>query len=302
MPRFAAIDIGSSAVRMLVSDAINEDGSVYFKQVEFIRFPLRIGDDVFTQARIGRVTEEKFLKLMHAFKLLLDLYNPDMYMACATSALRDAKNGKQLAKRAYYNHGLEISIISGEQEASFINLAIASFVGKKNIIHIDVGGGSTEINIFKQGQKIESASFNIGHIRILREKDTASIAHTRQHMEEWLANSMNLLDGPCTGLGTGGNIMKLFNMTEESQSGIVANYGSLLNMRHFINNFSQEDRVKVLKLDRERAEVIIPAADIYLGVMKTARLDEITVPNTGLKEGIIRRLYQEYLRQLDNGH
>src|SRR5689334_1494451 len=169
--KLAAIDIGSNAIRFQVSTALDNAPVVLFKKMEYVRFPLRLGHDVFSTGRISDKSIEKFKKLMRTYKLLLELYEVDDFMFCATSAMRESENGLALVKEVYDELGIEINVIDGNREAEFVNKAITSYLADNTYLHIDVGGGSTELNLYTNGKKIKTRSFKIGSVRVLENFD-----------------------------------------------------------------------------------------------------------------------------------
>lgn len=285
--RLAAIDIGSNAIRFQLVKALEQEDEVYFKKVEYIRFPLRLGEDVFRHQRISHLSEEAFFKLMNAFKLFLELYQVHDYMICATSAMREAVNGAEIAQRIYYALGLKIHIIDGGQEAEMINYAIQRFIPKGNCIHIDVGGGSTEINVYVQEQKVAAESFRMGSVRQLSPDEKFE---TFGRINEWLQQHLRHIEGDVVAIGTGGNINKLFEMAQARQ-GRTIRLEELHRLRRYIEGFSIEERMTMLKMNQDRADVILPAAEIYTTIMQMANIREIQVPNVGLKDGLIYKMY-----------
>ena len=181
--KLAAIDIGSNAIRFQISTVLDHSPNVLFKKLEYVRFPLRLGHDVFSSGKITEKSALKFKKLMKAFRLLIELYEVDDYMFCATSAMRESENGPELAAQVREEIGVEINIIDGNREAEFINRAISSFLSDKSYLHIDVGGGSTELNLYVNGKKIKTRSFKIGSVRVLEHTDSPIMW---QHMEHWV--------------------------------------------------------------------------------------------------------------------
>src|ERR1043165_1950456 len=165
--KLAAVDIGSNAIRFQISTVLDKGPKVLFKKLEYVRFPLRLGHDVFSTNRISDKSIEKFVKLMRTYKLLIELYEADDYMFCATSAMRESENGEELARRVYEELGVTINIITGHEEAEMVNRAIASYLTDQSYIHIDVGGGSTELNLYSGGKKLKTRSFKIGSVRVL---------------------------------------------------------------------------------------------------------------------------------------
>ncbi|MFM8348796.1 MAG: phosphatase, partial [Bacteroidota bacterium] len=210
--KLAAIDIGSNAIRFQISSVLDNGKEVLFKKMEYVRFPLRLGHDVFTHGKISKATADRFVKLMKAYQLLLDLYQADDFMFCATSAMRESENGKELAARVKKEVGVTIHIISGQTEADLINKAIFSYLSRNTTyLHIDVGGGSTEFNIYHNGEKVGSKSFKIGSVRVLEHNDSPEIW---TQMEEWLKVNVRTKHKGVTSVGTGGNISKIYELAK----------------------------------------------------------------------------------------
>ena len=181
--KLAAIDIGSNAIRFQISTVLDNSPQILFKKLEYVRFPLRLGHDVFSTGRISQKSADKFKKLMKAFRLLIELYEVDDYMFCATSAMRESENGAELAAQIQEEVGVFINIIDGNREAEFINRAISSYLSDKSYLHIDVGGGSTELNLYVNGKKIRTRSFKVGSVRVLEHTDSPIMW---QDMEHWV--------------------------------------------------------------------------------------------------------------------
>lgn len=292
--KLAAIDIGSNAIRLQVTTTIRTKGELNFKKVEYLRFPLRLGHDVFTIGAISPAKKSKFKKLMRAFKILIDLYEVDDLMACATSAMREAKNGSDLAKEVEAELGLKIKIIDGAKEAQLINNAISSFLDKKkNYLHIDVGGGSTELTIIKGGQRVVAKSFKIGSVRRLEHHDSPVIW---RNMEKWVKSQMTEPSQKITAVGTGGNINKIFELALK-EPGDKMSIQKIREIQKMIRETSMEDRINELQLNPDRADVIIPASEIYMAVMEWAGARNIIVPDVGLKDGIMQFLYERNTRK-----
>ncbi|MEQ8927332.1 MAG: phosphatase [Fulvivirga sp.] len=286
--KLAAIDIGSNAIRLQVTTTIRTKGQLNFKKLEYVRFPLRLGQDVFNTGSISPEKKAKFKKLMKAFKLLIDLYEVDDYMACATSAMRESKNGADIVKEVEEECKLKIRVIDGANEALLINNAISSFLDKrKNYLHIDVGGGSTELTIIKGGIKVISRSFKVGSVRRLEHHDSPIIW---KNMKKWVIDQCAKYDSPITAVGTGGNINKLFELAMK-QPGEKLGITKLKEVQKFVRNTSIEDRINELQLNPDRADVIVPASEIYIAVMEWAKAKNIIVPEVGLKDGIMQHLY-----------
>jgi exopolyphosphatase/guanosine-5'-triphosphate,3'-diphosphate pyrophosphatase len=287
--KLAAIDIGSNAIRFQVSTALDNTAQVVFKKLEYVRFPLRLGHDVFATGRVSSKSMEKFRKLMAAYKLLLELYEVDDYMFCATSAMREAENGADLAQQVLDELGIVIHIIDGNREAELINRAIHSYLTDKTYLHIDVGGGSTELNLYAAGQKIQTRSFKIGSVRVLEKNDSPQ---AWEDMERWIKDHVKKSYGKVTAVGTGGNISKLFELAQ-SKPGKTVSLRKIRETREMVNAYSIEDRIYKLQMNPDRADVIIPASNIYIKVMEWAHATSILVPEVGLKDGIMLYLYEK---------
>ncbi|MFC0514967.1 exopolyphosphatase [Mucilaginibacter angelicae] len=291
--RYAAIDIGSNAVRLLIADIIQNTGSVSFKKNTLIRVPLRLGDDAFIQQHISEKKATELVKSMVAFRNLMDVYKVTDYLAFATSAMREAKNGEEVVKLIKEEANIDIEIVHGSKEASIIYASHAdqNIDKSKNYLYIDVGGGSTELSLFSAGEMIVSRSFNIGTIRILDNQDTEE---TWNEMKDFVRdNTRNFKQ--LSGIGTGGNINKLFRLSEEKED-MPLTFAKLRSLYTYLSSFSLKDRINVLGLNQDRADVIIPACEIYLTLMKNANIKNIYVPRVGLVDGIIQTLIEKNLQ------
>jgi exopolyphosphatase/guanosine-5'-triphosphate,3'-diphosphate pyrophosphatase len=281
--KLAAIDIGSNAIRFQVSTVLESNDNVLFKKLEYIRFPLRLGHDVFTSGKILPASKAKFKKLMKAYKLLIELYEVQDYMFCATSAMREAENGQQIADEIREEFGITIEIIDGEREAELINQAIQSYLTDKTYLHIDVGGGSTELNLYTGGKKIKTRSFKIGSVRILEHNDSPAVW---KEIETWIRNEVKKEYGRVTAVGTGGNISKIFELARTSP-GKTMSLQKVVDTRDMIAGYTLDERIYKLQMNPDRADVIIPATDIYTRVMAWAHASSILVPDVGLKDGMM---------------
>lgn len=291
--RYAAIDVGSNAIRLLIAD-INQDGKeITYKKNTFIRVPLRLGDDAFLDKRISERKADELVKAMTAFKLLMEVYNVSDYMACATSAMREAENGHEVTKRIKEEGNLDLQIVEGQTEANIIySTHIAEGLDfNKNYLYIDVGGGSTELSIFTKGNVEVSRSFPIGTVRML---DNADTPETWEEMNKWIKANVRSYKN-LIGIGTGGNINKLFRLSGEKE-GKPLSIAKLNDMYQHLSSFSLKERIGVLKLNPDRADVIIPASEIYLTVMKWASVKQIYVPRVGMADGIIQVLIDKNLK------
>ena len=292
--KIAAVDIGSNAVRLYIARPLHEDlPDTDFKQVEFTRLPLRLGDDVFKDKEIGRKKADLLLKAIQSFALLLEIYNVDAVRVCATSAMRDAENGQKLAKDIRKITGLNIDIISGKEESRLVQAAIMdSLPGKSTFLHIDVGGGSTEISLIRNGKIKQYESFNIGTVRMREGK--VKPAET-QRMIKWLKELPLPADESVKAIGTGGNIVKLHALAGTA-SREAMNLHHLKSTNAYIEALSHHDRVYELKLNPDRAEVINHAGNIFIQIMEQCNIHEIYAPNVGLKDGIVKQLWKKRFR------
>ena len=285
--RYAAIDIGSNAVRLLIADIIRNNGTVSFKKNTLVRVPLRLGDDAFIDHHISESKATDLVKTMRAFRNLMDVYKVSDYLACATSAMREAENGASLVGEVQ-KAGIDLQIIGGREEAKIIyNSHIEQHLGsKKAYLYIDVGGGSTELSVFADAKMVASASFNIGTIRILDNQDQEE---TWDEMKSWVKAHTHMFKS-IYGIGTGGNINKLSRLANDNKDDKPISYTKLKSLYDYLNSFSLKDRINVLGLNNDRADVIIPACEIFLTLMKHGRLRQVIVPRVGLVDGIIQTL------------
>jgi exopolyphosphatase/guanosine-5'-triphosphate,3'-diphosphate pyrophosphatase len=288
--RYAAIDIGSNAVRLLIADITNNNGTKSFKKNTLIRVPLRLGDDAFINHEISDNKANDLVKTMQAFKNLMDVYKVTRYRACATSAMREANNGPSLVQKIKNLAHINLEIIKGHSEAAIIYSShIEQTMDRsKCYLYIDVGGGSTELSVFYEAQLLASKSFNLGTIRILDNQDEDETWDLMMHwIKENLKNHKTVI-----GIGTGGNINKLFKLSEEKE-GQALTYNRLKNLYNYLNSFSLKDRINILSLNHDRADVIIPACEIFLSVMKWANIKNLYVPKVGMVDGIIQLLIEQ---------
>jgi exopolyphosphatase/guanosine-5'-triphosphate,3'-diphosphate pyrophosphatase len=289
--RFAAIDIGSNAVRLLLSGVFEDGYSATFRKMSLVRMPIRLGDDAFTQKCISDEKISQLVKTMIGFKHLIESFQPLDFMACATSAMREAENGPQICERILEDTGIKLEIIDGKKEAQIIfkNKSADTFGGNDAYLYVDIGGGSTEITLFSQGQIIAAGSFNIGTIRLL--EGLVSKAYWKK-MRQWIKN-YSAPYSAMAAIGSGGNINKVFRLAN-CKTGKPLSENKMMKVRRFLKHFTVEQRIKELGLRPDRADVIIPALDIYLKVMKWAGVRKIYVPQVGLADGIVHILYEKY--------
>jgi len=294
MLRYAAIDVGSNAVRLLIADITQNENGFDFKKNTLVRVPLRLGDDAFLDQHISVRKIDDLLKTMVAFKNLMEVYQVSSYLACATSAMREAKNGMKVIALIKERANLDLEIIEGQREANIIyanhiedNLDI-----NKNYLYIDVGGGSTELSVFVNKVPVASKSFNIGTIRILDNQDKEE---TWEEMKLWVKEQTKYHKN-IAGIGTGGNINKLYRMANEKE-GQPLTFLKLKSMYNQLNSHSLKERIQVFNLNPDRADVIIPACEIYITLMKWTGIKQIFVPRVGMVDGIINLLIEENLNK-----
>ena len=294
---YAAIDIGSNAVRLLIKsidrEAVQEKK---IKKVMMLRVPLRLGFDVFSIGELSEKKADKLRRLMKAFRQLMKIYDVDDYRACATSAMRDARNGRTIIKKIEKDTGIRIEIIDGREEARMIyNNHIECMEDRLgNYMYVDVGGGSTEINLLTNGELVWSVSYNIGTVRML---SNAVKEGTWQQMEEEL---MKVTEGVAAIniIGSGGNINKLFRLADKKDKKLQRlPVSSLQTVYDVLKPLTPEERVEAFSLKQDRADVIVPAAEIFLKIAEVVHAEYIYVPVIGLSDGIIDNLYAKSLEK-----
>ena len=289
--KLAAIDIGTNACRLLISEVIAvEGGQTKFNKLNLIRIPLRLGFNVFETGEISKEKRGMLFQSMKAYSHIMNAYGVTKHIAVATSAMRDAKNRKEIVQKVFLETGINIQIISGDFEASLI---YESHIAEKldqdtNYLYVDVGGGSTELTLISKGQLIFKESFNIGTIRLLK----SQVSDT-----DWEYMKTTLKDATreypkLLAIGTGGNINKVFSLSKRKDGKTL----DLELLKSYYKEFSSctlEERIQLYQLREDRADVIVPALLIYTQVMKWASIDEILVPKIGLVDGLIQHLYEE---------
>ncbi len=287
----AAIDIGSNAARLLISEAsAYKDGTVDYTKLTLLRIPLRLGFDVFDKGFISDEKKTLLIDTLKAYKLLMDIYKVEHYRACATSAMRDATNSKEILAEAEAVTGLKVSIISGLEEANILyETHIAEYLSlNKSYLYVDVGGGSTEITLYSQNQLIFKESFNIGTIRVLHDKVTDE---QWEHMK-WFVKTHVKDYQPIEAIGTGGNINKIFSISKRKE-GKPLPVELLKDYYKELSYTTVEERKHLYHFRDDRADVIVPALQIYISIMRWADADEIYVPKIGLADGLIKIMYKE---------
>ncbi|HWV65411.1 exopolyphosphatase [Chitinophaga sp.] len=289
--KLAAIDIGSNAARLLISEASpNSTGVMDFTKLNLVRVPLRLGFDVFNNQVISDRKATHLIDTIRAYKLLLDVYEVKYLKACATSAMRDASNGTDILREVKAQTGIDIRIITGQEEAAFIyeNHVAENMDKTKSYLYIDVGGGSTEITLFSAGKQIFKESFNIGTIRLLQQQVTD--AHWQQ-LKDFLKQQLKGI-GAVIAIGSGGNINKIFSLSKRKE-GKPLSLDTLKDYYKEFSAFTVEERIHLYNLREDRADVIVPALQIYVNIMRWADTPEIYVPKIGLADGLIHALYEE---------
>ncbi len=287
--KYAAIDIGSNAIRLLISNVIEtKNNEPKYKKVSLIRVPIRLGKDVFSKGIISHENQERMIDAMKAYKLLMKIHSSTKYMACATSAMREAKNGQETINRIKKETGIKIQIIDGAKEAEIISSTDLSFFtdSNKSYLYVDVGGGSTELTFFSNGKVIASQSYKMGTVRVLNKKKKKD---TFLDIEKWIKKNKKGL-GRINLIGSGGNINTIFkrsgNKLEKPLSYIYLNA-----FYKFLKSMTYEERISELSLNPDRSDVIIPATKIYLSAMKWSGASKVYVPKIGLADGIIKSLH-----------
>ena len=289
--KFAAIDIGSNAVRLLLARVFENGEGPIFKKESLVRVPIRLGDDVFTGGSISERKKSHLIKTMSAYRLLIDAYEALDYSACATSAMREAGNGQKVIEDIKNESGLDINIIDGRREAEIIfehHLDESPFKNH-SALYIDVGGGSTEITVFNGRDSVCSGSFDIGTIRILENLVTSE---QWKEMKMWLKDATAELV-PEVAVGTGGNINKIFRLVRQKENRPIAR-SAIKSIKKMLTSLTFNERIRGLHLRPDRADVIVPATDIFISVMKWAGIKYIYVPQVGLSDGLIRIMYNTY--------
>lgn len=293
----AAIDVGSNAARLLIKHAdVDESGEVTLRKSLFVRVPLRLGMDVFADGRLSEARSYQFLHTMKAYRQLMKVYGVTTYRACATSAMRDAKNGREMIKKIAKETGMKLEIISGDEESQIVydnHLSLMS--GPGNYLYVDVGGGSTEVTLMANGERRYSHSYNVGTIRLLEGKvDAETMMAMRQEITELTKDYDSIVI-----IGSGGNINKLYRLANKRDKQVDRLPVATLDKWYKrLSKLSVEERMRAYGLKPDRADVIVPAAEIFLCVAACARAESIMVPSMGLADGIINDLVEAYkLRQ-----
>jgi exopolyphosphatase/guanosine-5'-triphosphate,3'-diphosphate pyrophosphatase len=292
--KFAAIDIGSNAVRLLLARVIEESDEPLFKKEVLVRMPLRLGDDAF---RTGVISEEKAQRLvetMVGFRHLISAYPALDFAAYGTSALREAKNARDVVTRVRKVAGISIEVIEGAREAEVIyaNHIEHRLDPKKNYLYVDVGGGSTEVTLIARGRRVGGSSFPVGTVRMLQGRPNQ---RAMDSLKKWVKRHRDE-HGPLVAIGSGGNINTIFKLARVKQ-GRPLSYAQIREIHRFLKSYSLEERIVTLGLRPDRADVVVYAGDVYLSVMKWGKIARIFVPEVGLSDGIVHLLYEKHHRR-----
>lgn len=292
---FAAVDIGSNAARLLFANVFELKDKVYVEKATLLRIPTRLGEDVYTINRISDERAEKLIKTLTAFKLLIDVYNPKDFDACATAAMREAVNGLDILERIRKEVGFKVRLIDGIEEANIIRRTNKiGFEQPDNLsMYIDVGGGSTDISIMNNNEILDVKSFKIGTIRLLKNKVKP---------KEWdrlrdLLHAYSDSYGEINAIGSGGNINKI-NKLYGDQFSYTLTFNQLREAYYYLKDFSLEERIEKLGLRPDRADVIVPAAEIFIFILNIIQVNKILVPKIGLADGLVYQLYEKHVKNL----
>ncbi|MDP3352140.1 MAG: exopolyphosphatase [Flavobacteriaceae bacterium] len=290
LKKYAAIDIGSNGVRLLISNVIIQDNvEPLFRKSSLVRVPIRLGADTFMYGKISDENIERMTKAMDSYRYIMDIHKVEKYKACATSALRESTNGPAIVDSIYKKTGIKIDIIDGKTEADIISQTdIKELIeDNKSYLYVDVGGGSTEFTLFSKGSVINAKSFKIGTVRLLKTPDDAQ--NEWKAAKKWVIEQTSNIKH-LTLIGSGGNINKIFKLSGKAQTKPLS-LDYLQTQFNLLSAMSYEERIINLSLNPDRADVIIPALKIYLNSMHWSKATKIYVPKIGLADGIVKMLY-----------
>lgn len=288
-----ALDIGSNAIRYQVASMLEWNGALRWKRLEYTRFPLSMGKDVFQGGKIEMVTMSRLQELLQAVATLNRFYQLEGFMAVATSAFRDAANGQEVAEAMLLSTGINIRVLSGPQEAALLDLSLNKTIGQRDVLHVDVGGGSTELNYYSKGKKLASSSFNIGSVRL-----RAGAQFPEEEIAHWIKHHLPT-EGVSHSLCTGGNMAKLKDWYQHmpgNKKKQAFNREALEAVKAWLSTFSEEEKMGELDMNPDRAQVIDYAAKIYARVLELSQVHHIEVPDAGLKDGVLEYLFTQLIR------
>lgn len=287
--KYAAIDIGSNAMRLLISNIVEEKGKPpVFSKSSIVRVPIRLGQDVFTDGEITQESLERMVDAMTAFRLIMKVHKVEKYNAFATSAMREAFNSEEVVEVIREKSNIEIQVIGGKKEAMIIaSTDLKNYLAdNKTYLFVDVGGGSTELTLYKDGDVLHQKSFKIGTVRLLNNIVNESVW---DHMQDWITNATKGIVG-IELIGSGGNINKLHKMSGKRQD-VPLSFDYVRTQYNYLNGLTYDERVSKLGLNSDRADVIVPATRIYFSAMKWAHAKKMYVPKIGLADGVIKAMY-----------
>ena len=289
--KYAAVDIGSNAIRLLITTVIEKEGfPTQFKKTSLVRLPIRLGADVFLKGNVSPNNNKRLLDAMQAFSLIIKTHNVVAFRACATSAMREAKNGKEIVSKLKAATGIDIQIIDGNDEAAIIaSTDLKQLISDNKVfLYVDVGGGSTEFTVFANGKNIASHSFKLGTVRIIN----GMVEDTMwEQAQQWVTQHTKAYS-KINVIGSGGNINSIYRFSEK-KVGQPLSYLFMSNFYEKVKQYDYNQRVFELKMNPDRADVIIPATRIYFSAMKWAKAKNMYVPKIGLADGIVKQLYNE---------
>lgn len=289
--KFGAIDIGTNAARLLVGEVVHEKDHSFVKKISYTRIPLRLGEEVFDSGKLSKKKVDHFVKTIQAFKLISEIFEVKQLRAVATSAMREATNAKKVIDKIHNEAGVEIEVISGDEEAELIfgTFFLLDIDKTEPFIVIDVGGGSTEISVFESGERVASKSFQVGTLRILKEKVDKDIW---SDIHNWISDHVEL-NSPHKIFGTGGNINNAHKILGAKHLEGV-DKEEIRSLRNKLFKLDLEQRAEKYQLKQDRADVIVPALDIYLYILDELKSTEIFVPKIGLSDGMIYQMHKKY--------
>jgi len=289
LTKYAAIDIGSNAMRLLIMHARNSKNTTNYKKVSLVRVPIRLGQEAFTNGRISAATSERFVEAMQAYRHLMNVHEVKAYRACATSAMREAENGNELVALVKEKADVNIEIISGQEEAAVIYAThIENVIGTSgNYLYVDVGGGSTETTVFSNGKLVKSKSFNIGTIRLLNQQ----VDNTHwDNMKVWLQEATSGYENLQI-IGSGGNITKIYKILQKNNWQTMSKM-EMEALYKTIETMSVDERIVKYTLNPDRADVLEHAFHIYMNIMHWCNISEVHVPKMGLADGLIKQMHE----------
>ena len=290
MKKLAAIDIGSNAVRLLIANTYIENNNPTYKKISLIRLPIRLGNDVFTKGKISQKKIEILIEAAKTFRSIMKIHKVSKYKAVATSAMRGAKNAKKILDKIYKETKLKVQVISGDLEAAYILQLFKNNLNIKNenYLFIDVGGGSTEVNLLTNGKIISSQSFKVGTVRLMNSSDKTVL----KNLSDWIITKTKKINDVIV-IGTGGNANKILKILNKSPYSIIE-LSSLLGLFEKVKKYTINERIIKLKLNPDRADVIEPALEIYINTLKFSNSNKFMVPRIGLADALIMSLNKDF--------